>query len=233
MGEAEQVEILLRASEIFGGLDPEDRADCARAFREIRIESGRVIFSHGDPGDRAYLVGEGLIRLAINTAAGRELSVRIAKAGDLIGEIGALDGGPRTAEATAISPVVAYAVTAAELDRLITEKPALARAAVHFLCRRLRSTTDQLEGIALHRIEVRVARFLLDLLGDREPEPGRRLSLELGYSQGELARLVGSSRPKLNLALGVLEQAGAIKRTSDRLFCDPALLARIVEAEDG
>ena len=46
------------------------------------------------------------------------------------------------------------------------------------------------------------------------------------------AMLLGASRPKINMALGVLESAGAIGRTSDRLFCDPAKLATIAQRND-
>ena len=48
----------------------------------------------------------------------------------------------------------------------------------------------------------------------------------------ELARLVGASRPKVNAALGMLETAGAIKRTMDRLFCDPVKLAELARRDD-
>jgi len=44
--------------------------------------------------------------------------------------------------------------------------------------------------------------------------------------------LLGASRPKINAALGTLENAGAIGRTSDRLFCDPAKLADIAQRND-
>ena len=44
--------------------------------------------------------------------------------------------------------------------------------------------------------------------------------------------LLGASRPKINAALGVLENAGAIGRTSDRLFCDPAKLELIAQKND-
>ena len=59
------------------------------------------------------------------------------------------------------------------------------------------------------------------------------MTLELGFTQGEPAMLLGASRPKINLALGMLETAGAIRRTSDRLFCDPAKLASIAQLDDG
>jgi CRP/FNR family cyclic AMP-dependent transcriptional regulator len=76
-------------------------------------------------------------------------------------------------------------------------------------------------------LHVRLARFLLFALGDRRAPPGKRIPLDLGFSQGELAQLLGASRPKVNSALGELESAGAIVRTLDRLFCDPDKLAEI------
>jgi hypothetical protein len=44
--------------------------------------------------------------------------------------------------------------------------------------------------------------------------------------------LLGATRPKVNAALGVLESAGAIRRTMDRLLCDPVRLAEIAETGD-
>jgi CRP/FNR family cyclic AMP-dependent transcriptional regulator len=97
---------------------------------------------------------------------------------------------------------------------------------------RMRDASDRLEGVALYPMEVRLARFLLTVLGDREAPIGRRVPLELGYSQSELAMLLGASRPKVNTALSALEESGAIGRTSDRLFCDPAKLALIAQKID-
>ena len=233
MSGLEAVAKLLAATDLFGALSEAARLDCAGHFHELRFDKGRTIFVHGDPGTHAYVIAEGRVRMTLTTAAGRELNVRIAEPGALVGEIAALDGGVRSADASAISPVVAHAVSATDLDRLIVRHPDLARAAVRLLCARLRATTDQLEGIALHSIEVRLARFLLEALGGRTTTGGRRPALDLGYSQSELARLIGSSRPKTNLALGALEAAGAIRRTADRLFCDPALLAGIAGVDDG
>jgi CRP/FNR family cyclic AMP-dependent transcriptional regulator len=103
---------------------------------------------------------------------------------------------------------------------------------VTFLCRRLRDVSDRLEAVALYPMEVRLARFLLVALGERTAPPGKRVPLELGFTQTELAMLLGASRPKINAALRVLEEAGAIGRTSDRLFCDRAKLAVIAQKQD-
>lgn len=223
---------LLARTDLFGGLAVGELEACAAAFREVHFDKGERLFARGDPGTHLYIVVEGRVRLAITTEDGRELSFRHAAAGDLFGEIAALDGSPRTAEATALTPVTAYSLEQKTFTSLRSARPAISDGVIAFLCRRLRETSSQLEGIALHPLEVRVARFLLLALGGREPAPGKRVPLELGFSQSELAQLLGASRPKVNTALGTLESAGAINRTLDRIFCDPVKLAQFARQDD-
>ena len=223
---------LVRGTELFKGLTAGDQALCAGNFRKLRFDKGQILFGRGDAGTHLHLVADGQIRLAIGTVDGRELSFQIAVAGDLIGEIAVLDGSPRSAEATALTPVTAYALERNAFRASWTAHPNISNAIIAFLCQRLRDASDRLEGVLLYPMEVRLARFLLVALGDREAPPGRRVPLELGYSQSELAMLLGASRPKVNSALGALEDSGAIGRTADRLFCDPAKLALIAQRID-
>jgi len=224
---------LLARTDLFGGLSPEELEACAAAFRELRFKKGEMVFARGDPAARIYLVIEGRVRLAVATEEGRELSFRHAVAGELFGEIAALDGSPRTADATALTDVVAYALERQAFRDLWSTRPGISAGVITCLCRRLRDTTSQLEAIALHPLEVRLARFLLYALGKPQGPPGKRVPLDLGFSQSELAQLLGASRPKVNAALGALESVGAVKRTLDRLFCDPAKLAEIARDRNG
>jgi len=223
---------LLAKTELFGGLAADVLGDCAGSFREIRFTKGETIFVRGDPGNHLYLVVEGRVRLAVSTNEGRELSFRHAATGDLFGEIAMLDRGPRSADATALSHVVAYSLDRAALHTLWAKHTSISDRIVVFLCKRIRETSGQLESIALHPMHVRLARFLLVAIGDRKPAPNKRLPLDLGFSQGELALLLGASRPKINEALGTLESANAIARTLDRIFCDPAKLSEIARQGD-
>jgi CRP/FNR family cyclic AMP-dependent transcriptional regulator len=229
----EAIARLLASTDLFKALAADDLAACAARFRVIRFAKGQILFGRGDVGTHLYLVAEGQVRLAIATSEGRELSFQIAAVGDLIGEIAVLDGGPRSAEATALTPVTTYALERNAFRELWSAHPSVSSAVISFLCWRLRDASDRLEAIALYPMEVRLARFLLVALAGRQAPPGRRVPLELGFTQGELAMLLGASRPKINLALGLLETAGAIGRTSDRLFCDPAKLTSIAQLDDG
>ena len=219
-------------TDLFRGLGSDEIAACAAQFREARFARGEMLFSRGDPATHLYLIAEGRVRLAVATDDGRELSFRVASGGELFGEIGVLAGGPRSADATALTPVTAYALEQEAFRTLWTSRGALAANVVALLCRRLRETTSQLESIALHPLHVRLARFFLFALNGKTAAPGKRVPLDLGFSQAELAQLLGASRPKINGALGELESAGAIARTLDRFFCDPGKLAAIARPDD-
>jgi len=216
---------------VFADIAPEEARALLAAFRRVTYSAGEAIFTQNEPGEFMLIVSTGRVRLSIVSEEGRELNLRHAIAGHVLGEIAALDGGPRSATAVAIEPVSAMMLTRKDLRGLMQQYPAFAERFVIWLCQRLRQTTDQLEAIALYPLEVRLARFLLFTLQGRRSSDGRRIPLELGFSQGELAQFVGGSRSKVNVALGVLEGAGAIKRTADRLFCSPERLSEIAGAD--
>jgi CRP/FNR family cyclic AMP-dependent transcriptional regulator len=223
---------LLSHTSLFGGLESDDLVACAHAFTAKHLDKGQTLFLRGDPGTHLYLVEAGRIRLAISTANGRRLSFQLATEGDLFGEIAALDGKPRTADATAITEAKLLCLERGAFRDLCAARPALATGVVIFLCRRIRQMTTQFESVALEPLDVRLARFILSAIGSRTAPPGRRIPLELGFSQSELSQLLGASRPKVNAAMASLEKAGAMRRTVDRLFCDPKKLARIARSEN-
>jgi CRP/FNR family transcriptional regulator, cyclic AMP receptor protein len=223
---------LLGKSALFGSLADADRAAIASRMRRVDFDPDQMIFSRGDPGREIYLVLEGRIRLSILSSDGRELSFAHAGPGNIFGEIATLDGGERTAGATAISRVQAMALPQRAMMELIENNPKVGLAAIRFLCTRLRETDQRLEAIALHRIEVRLARLMLSALKLQSPgATGKNVALDLGMSQGELALLIGASRPKVNIALTMLEDMGAITRAGSKLSCDTEVLQSIADME--
>ena len=225
------VELLARTA-LFGALDQQDRLDIAGRMRRVQFEPDQMIFSRGDPGRDIYLVIEGRIRLSVLSSDGRELSFDHAGPGNVFGEIATLDGGERTAGATAISRVQAMSLPQKALMELIEKNPKVATAAIRFLCQRLRDTDQRLEAIALHRIEVRLARLMLSALKlQSAPVKDGKAKLDLGMSQGELALLIGASRPKVNIALTMLEDMGGITRKGAKLVCNTDVLQNIAETE--
>ena len=155
------VTTLLGYSDLFRSLGEADRGAVAAQMREATYEAGQLIFSRGDPGADMHLVVEGRVRLSVLSAEGRVLSFSHANRGDIFGEIAALDGNVRTADATALTRSKTMLLPRSSLKRLMDARPQLAQVAVAFVCRRLRATSEQVEAIALHSAQVRLARYLL------------------------------------------------------------------------
>jgi CRP/FNR family transcriptional regulator, cyclic AMP receptor protein len=229
---------LLGKTAFFGPLEHADRLAIARQMAKTEFQPNETVFARGDAGRDVYLVVAGCVRLSVFSADGRLLSFKHANPGDVFGEIAALDKGRRSADAVALTSVVAMTLAQDELEKIIVSNPRVAHAAIAWLCRRLRDTSEQVKTIALHPVEVRLARYLLSRLApfDRDPADGAErcgatATIEPGLSQSEIASLIGASRQKVNAALGFLEQAGAISRKGRRIACDPALLVQIANPD--
>jgi CRP-like cAMP-binding protein len=190
-------------------------------MREVSFDAGQSIFARGDTGRDIYLVTGGRVRLSVLTSEGRELSFAHAESGHVFGEIAVLDGGVRSADATAVGKVSALSLSKGALTRLIEQRAVVREAVIKFLCNRVREADHQLEGIALYPIEVRLARLFLATARQKgELKPGAKIVIDLPISQSELALLIGASRPKVNAALSLLEDSGAIERKDTRFTCD-------------
>ena len=232
MAEGADIDAMLAGSQIFGALDESLRSDVAKELRPATFEAGQSIFARGDEGRELYLVRSGRVRLSVLSADGRELSFAHAGAGAIFGEIAMLDGKARTAYATAVERTHVMALNRGALKRLMGSSPELVEVVVTFLCQRLREADMQLEGVALHRIEVRLARFLFGMAKQVLPEQDTgSVELELGMSQGELALLLGASRPKVNGAMKLLEDLGGVERSGSKFICDMEELRAIAELE--
>ena len=204
---ADPAELLARTP-LFGGLDEPSRKAVAIELREAAYEPGQVIFSRGETGSELHIVTKGRVRLSVLTSDGRELSFAHVETPSIFGELAVFDGSRprRLADATAVNKVETLMLSKAAFLRLLTARPPIGEAAVRFLAGRLRDADEQLEAIALHPIEARLARFFLAAVRQKDPTgKAERISLALPISQSELALLVGASRPKVNAALGLLE----------------------------
>jgi CRP/FNR family transcriptional regulator, cyclic AMP receptor protein len=223
---------LLGRTSLFGTLDEAERRAVADEMREVSFDASQVIFARGDQGREIYLVVSGRVRLSVLTAEGRELSFAHAEPGAIFGEIAMLDGGVRSADATAVNKVSALSLSKPAFKRLMETHPLVADAAVRFLCSRIREADQQLEAIALYPIEGRLARFFLAAARAKSPDSSEgRVTIDLPMSQSELALLIGASRPKVNTALSVLEDSGALERSGTRITCDLEELQAIAGAE--
>lgn len=219
-----------RSFPIFAAADAQTLAELAMRATRRHFPAGQTLFRKGDPGSNLLALTEGRIKMSILSGGGRELLIRVAEPGDLVGEIACLDGGERSTDASAMTEVEALIVRREDLREVAARHPDLHEAAIAHLATLLRSTNDRLEAVALHPVEVRVARFLLFTLHSLHgPDQSDTATLTLNLTQTDIGLMVGATRSKVNRVLQdfrerrILEQDGSIWR------CDVATLRALVE----
>ncbi|MGO8730418.1 MAG: cyclic nucleotide-binding domain-containing protein [Streptosporangiaceae bacterium] len=85
----------LRATDLLGSASAADLEAIAAASRPRTFRRGQILFSTGDPGDTVIVVISGRVKVVVRSADGGELTV--LGPGGVLGELGAIDGGPRSA----------------------------------------------------------------------------------------------------------------------------------------
>ncbi|HEV7246332.1 MAG TPA: Crp/Fnr family transcriptional regulator [Shinella sp.] len=233
MNEINKSSAFWRSFPIFEGFGKDTIGEIAAIASLRKWTAGTVIFQRGDEGTYLIALVSGRIKLSLITPQGKELSLRQLEAGSVLGEMAILDGQPRSADATAVVATEGYVISKRDFLEVLARNPTAAQAIIHYLCTKLRETTEQLETIALYDLEARVARFFLATLrnihGEDLPESA---NLQLSLSQTEIASIVGASRPKINRSILALQEAGAIRRNDGIIHCHIGRLQTIAEPDD-
>ena len=161
-----------------------------------KLAAGQDLFVQDDLADRVYGVLSGTIEISIYSPDGRKLVANMELAQSLVGEIGALDGGLRTATATCLTACELVSVSRNKLFERIEANPPLARAMIELLCARLRWVSAELGDQAFLGIEARLAKRLNFLSGFMADPDGW-----VSISQSELAEFLGATRELVNKML--------------------------------
>jgi CRP/FNR family transcriptional regulator, cyclic AMP receptor protein len=219
-----------RSFPLFGMISAEALADLSGRAVRRRFPPGHAFFHKGDPGSYLLALTEGRIKLSILSSGGRELLIRIAEPGDLVGEIACLDGAERSTDATAMTEVEALVLQRSDLRDVAARHPDLHEAAIVHLAALLRATNDRLEAVALHTVEVRIARFLLIALhGLHGPDPGPWASLTPSLTQTDLGLMIGATRSTVNRVLQDFQDRRIVVQDGALWQCDLTRLRAIVE----
>jgi CRP-like cAMP-binding protein len=87
------------------------------------VPAGGIVVSEGDPGDSAFLIARGSVRILVVGGHGRPLEIRRLDAGDFFGELAALSGRPRTATVVAVDECELLEIDRWALEKLVEARP--------------------------------------------------------------------------------------------------------------
>ena len=166
---------------------------------------GTAIFHERQVSDRVMFLHRGRVKIASISEDGRERVLAFRGPGEVLGELSAIDGRPRSATVTAVDPVEALVLPAADFRAFLENTPRITLYLLRALIGRLREADRKRVEFGASDTIGRVAARLLELAGRYGQPAPEGVRIDLPITQEELASWVGSSREGVNKALNTLK----------------------------
>ncbi|HNY65439.1 MAG TPA: Crp/Fnr family transcriptional regulator [Deltaproteobacteria bacterium] len=208
---------VLRHMPIFGNL-PEDQlrvlAECAR---QKSVRPGRLVFEDMERSPGLYLVVWGSVKIFKSSPEGKEQTIFVFGPGELFCLTAFVDE-YTPANATALEDTRILYFPSEVMEGVAMREPSLVFGLLKALSRRLKEAMVLIESLSLKEIPQRLAAFLSHAL----ESGGQGDTVELRFSQRELAKIIGATPETLSRVLrklgdeGILSVSGRTIRILDR-----------------
>jgi CRP-like cAMP-binding protein len=202
---------LLRGSELFAELSDERLGELAGRLQRRAFRRGEVVFHRGDPAGVLHLIRCGCVKIHLPAEDGGETVLELLGEGSCFGELALLDGGLRSATATAVEPLETLALLRDDLLAFAREHPDVALALLQSVVGRLRRTNEWLEDAYVFDLDQRLARRLQQMAAEKGRVTAEGIEVTFPLTQSELAGMLGVSRVAINRQLGVYQDAGILR----------------------
>lgn len=213
----ERVAAVLGEAELLAAVGEADRVRLAGESVVRRYRRGQPVFAQGDPAEWLAVVLEGRLKVFLHSPDGAEMLLAVLGPGEMLGELGALDGEPRAASLEALESSALICVPRVAVLRLLAERPELSRALLAFMAGMIRRLSGDAADLVFLDLPRRVAKVLVERLA----------RAGTGLTQSQIAAMVGGSRQSVNVALKGFERRGWVQMSpAGVLLTDGVALAR-------
>lgn len=191
------------------------RAEEARKqMRPLFAKSGRVLLGRGSISTEVYFIREGSFGVVAYSPQGREVSLRTLMAGDVIGELSAVDGQPRSATVIAETDARVSILSREQFLGYVRSSGDTAIWLAELLAGKVRDMNERIFELSALNVQARLHCELL-----RRAKSGgdgdEQLVIRPAPRHLELANRIGTHREAVTREMNVLERSNVIRRSRD------------------
>lgn len=213
-------------------ITPEERDRMLALGVTRQLPPGRRILTEGRLDTHVEIIRQGYVKVTASVGGVPRL-MAILLPGDLVGEMGALTGSPRSATVTAVGEVVSTVIRQADFLQFLGRNPHVAAQITATVAGRLRWSNERRSDVSAFPVYVRLARVLSDIAVSTGEAIDDGLLINVDLSQFELAALIGASPETVQRALRTLRARGLLRTGYRRIVVmDEAGLRRLAETEE-
>ncbi|WNV91163.1 Crp/Fnr family transcriptional regulator [Umezawaea sp. Da 62-37] len=198
------------SNSLLGRLRDAPRQELLNIGTVVRYQADREVIEQDASDTHVLLLLDGVVKVQASDETGNTALLAIRVAGDLVGEMSALDQKPRSATVVTCGDVVAKMISSAELMSFLLRRNDVFVELLSMINDRLRWANQRRRDFLSHPAAERVARVVFELVqtyGREEPE-GWVLGIPL--TKVELASIAGMKPRTAEKAFSDLRKAGVV-----------------------
>lgn len=216
--------------QLFKGLTPAEIRAVEKACAWRDYPADEQIFDRHTESRDIYFVVRGRVRIVNFSASGREVSFDDIDAGGYFGELGAIDGEPRSASVVAVESTTVASLAPGPFMDLVVKHPQVATALLKRLAHIVRASTERIMDLSTLGAHNRVYAELLRLAREAAGDDSQRAAIKPIPTHSDIASRVSTTRETVARVVGELQHSGLVRRERSALVVsDMARLAEMVE----
>ena len=204
---------LLKKIPLFAGLPDAQLEQIARMAVSRKVVRHTTIVFVGDSTDSLFVIVSGSAKVLNRDAEGNEVILTLLGSGECFGEMGLIDGSPRSADVVANENCELLVIAKTDFTSVLAGNVELCLNIMKSLVLRLREANRKIESLALMDVYGRVAKLLLDFSVE---ENGVRV-IRRKVTKQDMAKMVGASREMVSRVMKDLERSGYIRIEPGRI----------------
>jgi CRP/FNR family transcriptional regulator, cyclic AMP receptor protein len=223
----------LRRITLLAGLSTASLEALARECAWRSFAAGQGIISRNASDRDVYLIVAGRVRATTYSIGGRQVTFRDLEAGDLFGDVAAIDGMPRSADVVALESTLVASLAPAAFWRLLREQPDVAERALRGLAGLVRRLSERVIDLSTLGVQNRIHAELLRR-ARAAGVSGNTARIDPAPKHADIASQVSTYREQVTRELSALAKAGVLGKEAGALVVrDVAGLERLVEEVRG
>ncbi len=191
----------------------EDELDKLGKLAKVRAyDAGQTIFMKGDKARGMMVVLSGGVRIGASSPEGKEVVLNTIHPGEVFGEIGLIDGVVRTADAVTMDATELLVLERRDFLPYLENHPDICIRLLQLMCKRIRTTSEQLEDFSFLDLRRRIAKRLCYLASTDYAEADDNGGVVIRITQQDLGAMMGTTREAVNKQLRIMIDDGLIEQ---------------------
>lgn len=203
---------------LFTGLYDEDLIKIENTMSTRTFPKNSMIVLEEEYGDTVYIVKTGTIKITRLNDEGKEVILALMGSGEFFGELAALDGEARSANALAQEECILYLFNRSDFIDLLQHNNKIAFNLLSELARRIRHSDQQIEALSLDDAEHRIGVCILNLAEDNGVIRKGQVTIQKLPFQQDIANIAGTSRETVSRVLKLFEEKDLVIKEGHTLI---------------